>query len=203
MNYQHFVMGDLHVNTFLVWSGNEAGVVDPGGPIEPLMSEIAQHQLELKWIVNTHGHADHIIGNADLQRRTGAPIIIHQADRRMLTSATANLSAFIGEEFTSPDAAVTVKEGDRLTLGDESFLVIETPGHTAGSISLYQPGLLFSGDALFRESIGRTDFPGGNLEQLLTAIKERLLVLPPETVVWPGHEKSTTIGHEIEFNPYF
>ncbi len=203
MEYLHFLLGDLMTNAFLVWSGDEAGVIDPGGPVEKILAALSERDLQLKWIINSHGHADHIAGNTALQAATGAPVLIHAADRLMLTSAEANLSLWIGAPVTSPDASRTLKGGDVVGLGKEDFTVIETPGHTPGGISLYHPGLLFSGDALFRESIGRTDFPGGNEVQLIQGIKERLFPLPPETIVWPGHEASTTIGHEIQFNPYF
>ncbi|TCL69317.1 glyoxylase-like metal-dependent hydrolase (beta-lactamase superfamily II) [Hydrogenispora ethanolica] len=203
MEYQRFVLGDLRVNSFLVWSGREAGIIDPGEPAGELLAALEKRDLQLKWIVNTHGHADHIGGNAQLQAATGAPIWIHKEDRPMLTSAEANLSAWLGAPIISPDAAGTLQDGDTLKLGEERLTIIETPGHTPGGISLYFPGLLFSGDALFRESIGRTDFPGGSASKLIQVIKERLFQLPPSTLVWPGHETSTTIEHEIRFNPYF
>ena len=120
----------------------------------------------------------------------------------MLTSALANLSAFIGVTISSPAAKSTVKGGDTLTLGEAKIQIIETPGHTQGGISLYFPNLLFAGDTLFHESIGRTDFPGGNQRQLLKSIRERLLILPPDTLVLPGHGPATTIEHEIKSNPF-
>ncbi len=202
MELKRWVMGDLQVNTFLVWSDGEAGIIDPGGAMTEVFEHLTRLGLRLAWIVNTHGHADHIAGNAEIHSLTGAPIIIHPNDRPMLVSAAANLSAYIGAELVSPDADRTVRAGDHLELGREILTVIETPGHTVGSISLYAPGLLFSGDALFYESIGRTDFPGGDHRQLLASIKERLLTLPQDTLVWPGHDRSTSIGHETDFNPY-
>jgi hydroxyacylglutathione hydrolase len=202
MEYRSYLVGDLMVNCYLLWSGIEAGVIDPGGPAAELEQFLVQHSLQLKWILNTHGHADHIAGNGALHQRFGAPILIHQADRVMLTSPTANLSLFIGESVVSPDANRVLHDGDQLTLGGECIKVIATPGHTPGGISLYTPGLLFAGDTLFQESIGRTDFPGGNHQTLITSIRERLFTLPAETIVLPGHGDSTSIGYEIKHNPF-
>ncbi|HYH02788.1 MAG TPA: MBL fold metallo-hydrolase, partial [Bacillota bacterium] len=123
-------------------------------------------------------------------------------DRPMLLSATANLSAFFGPGMVSPDAAKTLEDREVVRLGEEALEVIATPGHSPGGICLYTPGLLFSGDSLFRESIGRTDFPGGDFRLLLAGIRDRLLVLPSETVVLPGHGDATTISHEQFNNPY-
>jgi glyoxylase-like metal-dependent hydrolase (beta-lactamase superfamily II) len=202
MEYRQFILGELQTNCYLLWSGTEAGIIDPGGSVDEVIRFIDQQGLQLKWIVNTHGHADHIIGNRPLQKQYDVPIFIHPADREMLTSSTANLSAFIGAPMTSPDAKATIKNGDTLALGEERLQVLETPGHTQGGISLYIPGRIFAGDTLFYESIGRTDLPGGNHWQLLNAIRDRLLVLPPETVVLPGHGPASTIAHEIEWNPF-
>jgi hydroxyacylglutathione hydrolase len=202
MEYRSYIVGDLMVNCYLLWSGAEAGVIDPGGSVDELVQFLTEHRLQLKWILNTHGHADHIAGNAALHQEYGAPILIHQADQAMLTSPTANLSIFIGDNIVSPDADRVLHDGDQLTLGGEIITVIATPGHTPGGISLYTRGLLFAGDTLFQESIGRTDFPGGNHQELLAAIKERLFILPAETIVLPGHGGLTSIGHEIKHNPF-
>jgi len=202
LEYRSFVIGEIRTNCYLVWSGKEAGVIDPGGPVAEVIDFIKQQQLELKWIVNTHGHADHIVGNAALKNEFGALITIHERDRKMLLSPTANFSAYMGTGITSPDGDKYLTEGDLLKLGPEELRVIETPGHSPGGISLYAPGLLFSGDTLFLESIGRTDLPGGDHQQLLKSIREKLMVLPPKTVVLPGHGGSSTIEYELKYNPY-
>lgn len=202
MEYRSFVVGDILTNCYLLWSEKEAGVIDPGGPISQVIDFIKQNGLILKWIVNTHGHADHIAGNGTLRNEFGAPILIQERDREMLLKPTANLSVFMGKGITSPDADRLLKEGDLLRLDSEVLQVIETPGHTPGGISLATPGLLFAGDTLFFESIGRTDFPGGDHEQLLQSIRNQLMVLPPETIVLPGHGQSTTIEHESRWNPF-
>jgi hydroxyacylglutathione hydrolase len=202
LEYRSFIIGDIRTNCYLVWSGNEAGVIDPGGPVSEVIDFIIKNNLVLKWIANTHGHADHIAGNGILKNEFGAAIVIHERDREMLRSSTANFSIFMGAGITSPDADKLLKEGDLLKLGPEELRVIETPGHSPGGISLYAPGLLFSGDTLFLEDIGRTDLPGGDHQQLLKSIREKLMVLPPETVVLPGHEESSTIEHELKYNPH-
>lgn len=202
MEYRSFIVGEILTNCYLLWSEKEAGVIDPGGPVSQVIEFIKQHGLVLKWIVNTHGHADHIAGNGALRNEFGAPILIQERDREMLLEPTANLSVFMGKGITSPDADKLLKEGDLLRLDSEVLQVIETPGHTPGGISLATPGLLFSGDTLFFESIGRADLPGGDYEQLLQSIRNKLMVLPPETIVLPGHGESTTIEHESQFNPF-
>jgi hydroxyacylglutathione hydrolase len=202
MNYQRFELGELGTNCYLVWSGNEVGVIDPGGMTGEVVMVIESKGLELKWIVNTHGHGDHIFGNGELKERYQAPLFIHEADRAMLISPELNLSVFLGYGFTSPDADRSLREGEKLPLGKEELLVIEVPGHTPGGIALYAPGLLFAGDTLFQEGVGRTDLPGGSMTVLLDSIREKLLTLPPETEVLPGHGGPTTIGNESARNPF-
>jgi glyoxylase-like metal-dependent hydrolase (beta-lactamase superfamily II) len=203
MEYRQYVLGDLQTNCYLLWSGEEAGVIDPGGPADELIREIESRGLKLKWVLNTHGHSDHIAGNRILHDQFGCSIIIHPADREMLLSPFANFSAFIGMPITSPDADMVLKDGDTVKLGSESLAVIETPGHTQGGIALYIPDLLFSGDTLFFESIGRTDIPGGDHRQLIKSIRERIFCLPAATIVLPGHGPITSIEHEREKNPFF
>ncbi len=202
MEYRQYILGNLQTNCYLLWSGEEAGVIDPGGPPDELIRDIENHKLKLKWVLNTHGHGDHISGNKALHDKIGCSIIIHPADREMLLSPFANFSAFIGAPVTSPEADMFVKDGDTVKLGSESLEVIETPGHTRGGIVLYIPDLLFAGDTLFFESVGRTDFPGGNHEQLIKSIRERLFCLPAATKVFPGHGPTTSIKHERENNPF-
>ena len=158
--------------------------------------------MKLRYIVNTHGHMDHIEGNKDLQAATGAPILIHREDAGMLTSPAQNLSLFVGSDFVSPPPGRLLDEGDVIAWGRESLQVLHTPGHTPGSISLAGGGVVFSGDTLFARSVGRTDFPGGSMTKLLLSLREKLLDLPPETRVLPGHGPETTIGVEKNNNPF-
>jgi hydroxyacylglutathione hydrolase len=202
VNFQRFELGELGTNCYLVWSGDEAGVIDPGGETSKVAAFIEGKGLKLQWIVNTHGHGDHIFGNGELKKRYNVPLLIHEADRAMLTSAELNFSVFLGQGFTSPDADRTLREGEKLPLGGEELRVIETPGHTPGGIALYALGLLFAGDTLFREGVGRTDLPGGNMTILFHSIREKLFTLPPETLVLSGHGSPTTIGNELARNPF-
>lgn len=202
MEYQRFILGAIETNCYLIWSGEEAGVIDPGGPVGEVIDYLESRHLSLSWIINTHGHADHIAGNEELQKKYDAPIWIHEADREMLTSARANLSFFMGEEVVSPDAAATLTEGQTVTCGAVQLKVLATPGHTPGGISLYGEGLVFTGDALFYENVGRTDLPGGDYHCLLENIQTKLLTLPPETSVLPGHGPASCIAHEKQANPY-
>jgi glyoxylase-like metal-dependent hydrolase (beta-lactamase superfamily II) len=202
MEYQKFDFGGPAANCYLLWSGKEAGIIDPGALTPELIQFVQRRELVLQWIINTHGHADHIFGNKAVQDYFKIPIFIHSGDKPMLASPLLNFSRFFGIDFTSPDVARTLNDGEIITLGTEKITVIATPGHTQGGISLYTPGFLFSGDTLFCEGIGRTDLPGGNYQQLLDSIAGRLFTLPPETLVLPGHGDSTTIEHEMKYNPF-
>jgi glyoxylase-like metal-dependent hydrolase (beta-lactamase superfamily II) len=197
-------VGDYQVNAFLLWdeTTNQAALIDPAGEVDEFADEIAARGLTLVALVNTHGHLDHISGNADVKARWAVPLYIHELDRPMLTDPTRNMSAFTGQEIISPDADMTLKDGETLAIGTETLTVLHTPGHTPGSISLYQPGRLIAGDTLFCGGVGRTDLPGGSEAQLLNSIRTKLYSLPDETVVHSGHGPSTTIGEEKRTNPF-
>ena len=199
-----YVLGELFTNCYLVWSSatRRAMVIDPGGEAAEVLAGIGREKLSLAMIVNTHGHADHIIGNAALARATGAPIAIGAGDAPMLTRAAANLSLLLGREITSPPSDRLLRQDDVLDLGDLRFTVRETPGHTPGGVSLVGQGVAFTGDTLFAGGIGRTDLPGGDESALLSSIRRELLSLPDETMVYPGHGEATTIGEERIGNPF-
>lgn len=178
----------------------EALVIDPGGNEEELVKRIKERGLNLKYIVNTHFHGDHTCGNEQMKSLTGAQIIIHEADAPFLSAEVAReMSRRMG--FTpSPPADITVKDGDTITIGRVSLKVIHTPGHSPGGICLLGEGNLFSGDTLFVGGIGRTDLPGASHTLFMRSLQEKLLTLPDETKVWPGHDygpnPSSTIGLE-------
>lgn len=198
------VVSPYGTNCYLVGSEKpDAVVIDPGGDGDLILDAADAEGLRITAIVNTHGHGDHIGANADLKDRFGCPVLIHEADAGFLTDPEVNLSAWLGAEpVISPAADRLLHEGDEIEVGAAAFRVIHTAGHTPGGICLYTEGHLFAGDTLFAGSIGRTDFPGGSMDQLIRGIREKLLVLPDDTVVYPGHGPATTIGAEKTGNPY-
>ncbi len=183
---------------------HEAIVIDPGDNIDEILAILERHALRVKTIVITHAHIDHIGGAAKLKAATGAPVLMNANDQELYDHLDVQAS-WLGME---PPAQTAIddaaRDGDVLTLGPAEFRVLHTPGHTQGSISLWIPAenKLIAGDTLFRDSIGRTDLPGGNPRQILRSIEDKLLKLPEETVVVPGHGANTTIGREKERNPF-
>jgi hydroxyacylglutathione hydrolase len=184
----------------------EGIVVDAAGEVKRILKvSEASGITQIKYIINTHSHADHAGGNRELKERTGAQIVVHRDDAERL----ANPPDFILQIFqceSSPPADVTVVEGDRIQFGKHQLEVIHTPGHTPGGICLYTPGYVITGDTLFVGGIGRTDLPGGSTRTLLDSIRSRLFVLPEDTVVLPGHNYGhsprSTIGQEKRSNPF-
>lgn len=199
-------VGSLGTNCYLVGdeASKQAAVIDPGGEAGRILAAARQAELTISHIINTHGHGDHMAGNADLVAATDAALVVHANDADMLTDPRLNLSALMGMPLAGPAATRLVAEGDVIQVGGLALHVLHTPGHTPGGISLYAPtaGVLFCGDALFQGSIGRTDLPGGDHGQLLEAIRLKLLTLPDETVVYPGHGPASTIGDERRGNPW-
>ena len=183
----------------------EALVIDPGDEIELVQEVLARHKLRPKYIVATHAHIDHVGGFPELKRATGAPVLMHAGDLPLYEHMGVQ-AEWLG---VPPPGIVSVdqflKEGDKLRVGLYVFEVLHTPGHSPGSLSLHLSGdqtRLFSGDTLFQGSIGRTDLWGGSFDQILQSIRERLLIFPDETPVFPGHGPATLIGEERESNPF-
>jgi glyoxylase-like metal-dependent hydrolase (beta-lactamase superfamily II) len=195
-------------NTYVVHlpGRRDVVVIDPGLEPERILAFLRERRFTVAAILNTHGHADHIGGNAALKDAfPEAPLIIGENEVQLLTDANANLSAPFGMPITSPPADDTVREGDTLEVGGIPLEVLDVPGHSPGHVVfLYRahPPILFGGDVLFRGSIGRTDFPGCNGRLFLEGIRSKVLTLPPETAVYSGHGPVTTIGHEKKTNPF-
>ena len=208
MEFEQIKVGFMDVFCYMVSCPvtKETLLIDPGGHEEQLVERVSQKGLEFKYIVNTHGHADHTCGNAKVKELTGAKIVMHEEDNELFTSpAGQERSRQMGFSH-SPPADITVKDGDLIIVGEVSLEVIHTPGHSPGGICLLVDGNIFTGDTLFVGAIGRTDLPGSSMEQFMNSIKDRLLTLPDETVVWPGHDygfkPSSTIGEEKQTNPW-
>ncbi|MDA8124532.1 MAG: MBL fold metallo-hydrolase [Deltaproteobacteria bacterium] len=200
-------VGQMAVFAYLVGDeeSGEALVIDPAEDTAAIIASAKERKVAIKYIVNTHGHVDHIGGNADMKRETNAAIIIHRDDAPMLTDTPAAMLRMFGAK-ASPPADRTVVDGDLITVGSVTLRVIHTPGHSPGSIALYCDGYAFTGDTLFVEAVGRSDLPGGSGDVMFASIQGKLCTLPDETVVLPGHNygsaPTSTIGHEKRFNPF-
>lgn len=180
----------------------EAAVIDPGDETERILLSLADSKLKLKYIINTHGHFDHVGGNKEMKEATGADILIHSLDAPMLSqlSSDATLFGFSAENSPPPDR--TLEDNDTISFGEIRLKVIHTPGHSPGGISLYIDNKVFVGDTLFSGSIGRSDLPGGDFNTLISSIKNRLFDLGDDVKVFPGHGPNTTIGREKLSNPF-
>lgn len=199
------------INTYLIFDPDtkECAIIDPGmsNPEEEQAIEkfIADKGLRLTQIINTHLHIDHVAGIPFLQRRYGAPLMAHEEDKYLSDGIVKQANMFgLNLPLENIEISEYIKAGDKIKIGNGVLDVIEVPGHSKGSIALYDKdgGYLITGDALFQGSIGRTDLPGGNYKQLINSIESELLSLPDETVVFPGHGPSSTIGEEKRSNPF-
>lgn len=200
-------VGQMAVFAYLVGdeASGDAVVIDPAANIDGLITEARNNKLNIKYIVNTHGHVDHTSGNKEMREKTGALIIVHEDDAEMLANTPAMILKMFGAT-ASPPADIKVKDGDDIAVGQVALKVLHVPGHSPGSMALFYDGLVFTGDTLFVEAVGRTDLPGGSWEVMSRSIQERLFTLPDETKVMPGHnygpKASSSIGHEKRYNPY-
>lgn len=193
-------IGPVATNCYIAGTDTDAVIIDPasGTPddIEIITSLVAGRRVH--GILITHGHFDHIAGLSAAREHYRAPVYVHTADARMLIEAGLNLSAAFGLSITSAAAEHTLSDGAVFTLGNMTFTLLHTPGHTAGSSCYAVEDVLFCGDTLFAHGIGRTDLPGGNTEQIFASIKERLYTLPPDTHCYPGHDNDFTIAERMK-----
>ncbi|NQS97140.1 MAG: MBL fold metallo-hydrolase [candidate division Zixibacteria bacterium] len=204
MILHRYVVGPLMVNSYIIGCEESriAAIVDPGDEAERLLEQAKALDLNIKQIINTHGHADHIGNNGEVKRATGAEIYIHPLDAEMLTNPEKNLSVFFGEAVDSPPADGYLEEGRPHRIGELAFRIIHIPGHSSGSVCLAADNLAIVGDVLFAGSIGRTDFPGGSFDELVGGIRAKLFPLGDSTEILPGHGPPTTIGDERKHNPF-
>ncbi len=200
-------VGNMAVFAYLIGcpETGEGLVVDPAAGIDQIMAEANANKINIRYIVNTHGHVDHIAGNAEMKNRTNADIVVHGEDASMLVSTPGMVLRMFGAK-PSPPADMTVKDGDTIEIGTIKLKVLHTPGHTPGGMCLFVDGHVLTGDTLFVGGVGRTDLPGGSWRVLLKSIQEKLLCLPDETLVLPGHNygstRTSTIGKEKKMNAF-
>jgi len=198
------VVGPIMANCFIVGCENTraAAVIDPGADADKILMALARLKLTAKYILNTHGHFDHVGANRRMKDATGAEILIHTLDVPMLSCLSASAAAWgmAAEDSPAPDR--TLADGDTVAFGTITLKVIHTPGHTPGGISFSTDGFVFVGDTLFAGSIGRTDFPGGDYDTLLGSIRNKLFLLDEKVNVFTGHGPATTIGQEKRSNPF-
>jgi len=202
-------VGPFQVMTYLVAcpQTREAAIIDPAGEEDRLLDLIKTEGLNVKYILNTHGHADHVLGNCKLKDQLKAPVCMHEADDRFFSEAAVRETSSQELGLPPPDPAdIRLKDGDIIEVGTLTIESIHTPGHTPGSVCYLVGGNLFSGDTLFVGAAGRTDLIGGSLDTLLDSIEKRLIVLSGETVIWPGHDygesQTSTMAREMAENPY-
>lgn len=194
------IVGELETNCYIAGdeATKEAFIIDPGSGFKKIKDEIAFLKLKPIAVINTHGHGDHILAND----RFNVPVWIHCLDAEFLLDHSKNLSGVFGFPFVVKPAERLLEDKDILNLGRYKFEVIHTPGHTPGSICLKADNIIFTGDTLFHEGIGRTDFSYGSEEDIKWSIKEKLLALDDNCVIYPGHGSKSTIGYERKYNPF-
>lgn len=204
LRIQRLIVGELGANCYVLGcrSTGKGAVIDPGGDADAILSVIEESRLDVGLILNTHGHFDHFGANGPLKDATGAAILIHRADAEALTSDQARLWGLLPLRASSPPADRYMDDGELIEVGEARLEVRHTPGHSPGGVCLVGDGVVFTGDTLFGGSVGRTDLPGGSEATLIRSIRTQLLTLGDDTVAYPGHGETTTIGYERRHNPF-
>ncbi len=203
MILKNLVVGPLASNCYIVGSesNKEGMIIDPGDEAEVILGNVKDLGLEIKFIVLTHGHIDHIGALKEVKEATGAEVAIHTDEAKSLQRQSS--STLLGLSYPTPlSPDRLLQDGDSMDIGDLHFGVLHTPGHSPGCICLLGEGIMFSGDTLFNFGIGRTDLPGGSYSQLMNSIHTKLMILPDNTAVYPGHGPDSTIGAERRGNPF-
>jgi hydroxyacylglutathione hydrolase len=207
MIIKQLIVGSMSVCAYIVVceKTKKGAVIDPGGDEDRILDEVERLGATIEYVIATHGHPDHVCGNRKIQEATGAKIVMHTADSDFFDKPEVkSYFSMLGLE-ASPSVDLKVEEGDEIVIGELKLQVLHTPGHTPGGMCLYNAPDLITGDTLFVGGLGRTDFPGGSHPELLDSIRTKLLVLPPETTIWPGHGYGgdrSTIGEEMNSNPF-
>jgi glyoxylase-like metal-dependent hydrolase (beta-lactamase superfamily II) len=207
MRVEQMLLGPMAVFSYIVGceEKKECLVIDPAGSEGKILSKVQDLGMRVRYVVNTHGHADHTAGNRGILAKVDAQLVIHEKEAQQMRSGTNRFFSVAMGKRPTPGAQLLVQDGDSLVIGETILEVIHTPGHTPGSICLYGEGNLFTGDTLFVGAVGRTDLKGGSFQTLLSSLK-KLLALPPDTWVWPGHHYGdravSTLAREKRTNPY-
>lgn len=205
MKIKKFEVGPLFVNCYIIYDERtkEAVVIDPGDEPDLILDFIKEENLNLKYILCTHGHFDHIGSVKELRDETGAKVVLHEKDIEIYRNSPQIAMQFFGIEIEpQPEPDILIKNGEILNTGNIQLTVIHTPGHSPGSVCFYTDGYIFTGDTLFAGSVGRTDIIGGSMNELLNSLK-KIASLPDETIVFPGHGPKTKIGIEKKTNPFY
>lgn len=192
MILRQLVVGNLHTNCYILGekNGGNGIVIDPGGSIDRILEVVKEEELKIKYVISTHGHDDHISGSLDLARVTQASICVHPADLTW------------DYDWGKDINFIKLEDGMLLDVGMLQLRIIHTPGHTRGSVSVQVSDLLFTGDLLFKGSVGRTDLPGSSTKELYASLKEKIAILPPQIKIYPGHGDETTLENELKYNPF-
>ncbi len=204
MKFTRIPLGVYQANCYIVWDEEtkKTAIIDPGGDYKVLKQMIEKKDLDIEYVVLTHAHADHIGAVGDLKNDYNVKVLVHDEDYDMLRNKRINHSDVMGNKVIELKADRKLYDGDEIIIGNTKLNVIHTPGHSKGSICLKADKVLFTGDTLFAGSIGRTDLEGGSYTEIIKSIKNKLTVLPHDTIVYPGHGPSTTIKEEKESNPF-
>ncbi len=204
MKYESLIVGPLETNCYLVFCPEtlECAVVDPGAEGDQIIRLIEKRGFKPTLLLNTHGHIDHIGANKDIKERYDIPLYIHSADSPMLESVLQSEMGILMGAKDSPPSDHFFEDGEKIEIGKSFLKVIHTPGHSPGSVSFLGDGFLLSGDTLFCGGVGRTDLPGGSWQEMVSSINNKILTLPDEMIVLPGHGPHTTVGQEKSSNPF-
>ncbi|MDD2370804.1 MAG: MBL fold metallo-hydrolase [Firmicutes bacterium] len=206
MNYIKLINGPIEENSFIVWDdkSHEGAIIDPGfTELDVYDKYILENNIKIKYIINTHGHWDHIKNNKLVKNAYGAKLLIHEDDNEYLSNAQLNLSYYYDKEVENTTADLLLKDKDEILLGNEVLKVMHTPGHTMGSIILYNDNLAFTGDTLFFGSVGRCDLPNSDKEIMIQTIEKFKYLLPKDSLVLPGHGKiESKFSEQLEINPF-